>query len=147
MWASTNPARIVPLPAMTIFLPIVEPRNVRDAPMNSFLPQRRSRAAGVKLSGLAAHISAASAGCLVGHGVRHVRGTDPGVELLGGDIAELQRGLPQAEALMMGRQRDLRGLLVADARRERGHQHEAGVEVLLDARRVGLDAARAVLLE
>ena len=34
MCASTKPARIVPLPAMTIFLPIVEARNVRDAPMN-----------------------------------------------------------------------------------------------------------------
>src|SRR5262245_51348577 len=127
MWASTKPARIVPLPAMTIFLPIVEPRNVRDAPMNSFLPQRRSRAAGVKLSGLAAHISAASAGHLVGHRVCHVRWTDPAVELLGGDVAELQRGLPEAEALVMGRQGDLGGLLVADVRRQRGHQHEAGV--------------------
>src|SRR5262249_60779999 len=102
MCASTKAARIAPLPAMTIFVPIVEPRNVRDVSMSLFLPHRRSRAGGVKLFGVAAHISAASAGSLVRHRMRHVLGTNPGVELLGGDVAELQRGLPQAEALVVG---------------------------------------------
>ena len=46
--------------------------------------------------------------------MRHVGGPHPGVELLAGQIPELERGLAQAQVLVIRQQRDLRGLLVAD---------------------------------
>ena len=46
------------------------------------------------------------------------------VELLGGDVAERERRLAQRHALLVRVLGDLRRLVVADVRVERGHQHE-----------------------
>ena len=85
---------------------------------------------------------------LVGGGrMGHVRGHHPGVELLGRDEAELQGRLAQGQALVVGVLGDLGGLVVADVAVEGRDLHEVGLQVVLDALAVGLDAVGAVLVE
>jgi len=43
--------------------------------------------------------------------------------------------------------RDRRGVVVAEVRRERGHQHQAAVELARDLGAIGLDPGSAVLFE
>jgi hypothetical protein len=60
---------------------------------------------------------------------------------------QLERGVFEADVLAVSEERNLRGLLVADMRIERGRQHQRIVEVLLDALGIGLDAGRATRIE
>ena len=50
--------------------------------------------------------------------------------------------LLQRRPVLVGLLRDLRGVVVADMRVERGHEHQAAREVLVDARPVRFDARR-----
>src|SRR5919197_5878172 len=54
----------------------------------------------------------------------HLLGPDPLVELLGGDQPELHRGLLQRLVLLVRLLGDLRCVVVADVRVERGEQHQ-----------------------
>src|SRR5690348_12414590 len=72
---------------------------------------------------------------------------DPAVEVLRADVTESERRLAQRRSLPVRLLGDLGGTVVADVRRERRHEHQRALEELLDTRRIGLDAARAVLLE
>src|SRR5882672_10452867 len=80
---------------------------------------------------------------LADHGLR----PDPLVELLRCHIAERERRLLQGRAFLVRLLRDLRRLVVADVRVERGDEHERVPQQLLDALAPGLDAGRAVLVE
>ena len=57
-------------------------------------------------------------------GPGHVLGADQLVELLGGQVAELDRRLLQGLPVVVGVLGDRGGLVVADVRVERGHEHQ-----------------------
>ena len=63
------------------------------------------------------------------------------------DEAELQRGGLQREVVVHGVVGDLRGLVVADHRRQRRHQHQRALDVLLDLLEVRLGALDQELAE
>src|SRR5262245_36256540 len=77
----------------------------------------------------------------------HRLGLDPAVEVFRLHVAEGERGLAQGSAFLVRLLRDLGGAVVADVRGKRRDQHQRALEQLADARRVRLDAARAMLLE
>src|SRR6185295_14135897 len=77
----------------------------------------------------------------------HRFGLHPAIEVLRADVAERERRLAQGAAVVVRLLGDLGGTVITDVRRERRHQHERALEELLDARRVRLDAARAMLFE
>ena len=79
--------------------------------------------------------------------MHHILRPNPCVELLRGQEAQSERGLAQRQVLAVRLQGDLRGLLVADVRVERGHQHERVIEVLPDPPHARLDARRAAVVE
>ena len=64
-----------------------------------------------------------------------------------GQQAQRQRRLLERGALLVGLLRDLGGVVVADLRVERRHQHQALVEQLGDPLAVGLDADHAIVGE
>src|SRR5207248_11528058 len=72
---------------------------------------------------------------------------DPAVEVLAAHIAQSERRFAQRAAFAVRFLRDLGRPVIADVRRERGHQHQRALEELTHARGVRLDAARAMLLE
>src|SRR5207253_2033737 len=74
-------------------------------------------------------------------------GADDAVELLAGEEAELDGRLAERLPLAVGLLRHLGGLVIADVRIERGHQHERVFQVVLDLLPVRLDADHAVLGE
>src|SRR5690349_20448952 len=78
---------------------------------------------------------------------QHTFGTDERVEFLLGHHAKRQGCLTQRRSLAMGLLGDAGRLVVADTRRQSGHQHERRVEVLLDAGEVRLDTHGAILAE
>ena len=55
--------------------------------------------------------------------VGHLAGNDKFVELFGGDVTELERGLFEGCAVVVRLFRDLGGLVVTDLRRKRGNRH------------------------
>src|SRR5258705_6735453 len=77
----------------------------------------------------------------------HPLRTYPGIKLLGRDITQGERGGPESGALLVRLLGDLRRLVVADVRVERGHQHERVTHQLGDALAPRLDAGSAVLVE
>src|SRR6185312_1186748 len=77
----------------------------------------------------------------------HRFGTDPAGEILGADIAERLGRLLQRRPLLMRRLGDLGGLVVANMRAQRRHQHQRLAKELVDARAVGLDAGDAAVGE
>src|SRR5690349_13180252 len=77
----------------------------------------------------------------------HRRRLHPAVEVRAAHVTERERRFAKRGALAMRLLRDLGRAVVADVRRERGHEHERALEQRRDARRVRLDAARAVLVE
>src|SRR5690606_1085635 len=77
----------------------------------------------------------------------HVLGPDPAIELVAGDEAELDRGLAQRRSGGVRVPGDGRGAVVAEVRRERGHEHQARAQLAIDLGAVRLEAAREVLLE
>src|SRR4051794_38752786 len=54
----------------------------------------------------------------------HRLGADPGVELIRLEVTERHRRLLEGRSLLVGLLGDLRRLVVADMRVERGHQHQ-----------------------
>src|SRR5262245_45011242 len=126
MCAMTKPTSTMPVTAITTFLPTIVPHN------------RASGLLGQTLRGFATAIAM----CVllvryVGFASRarrervdHRFRPDPGVELLCGHEAESERCFAQGQILVVRLQRDLCGLLVADVRVERRHQHERVAEVL-----------------
>jgi hypothetical protein len=79
--------------------------------------------------------------------VHHSLRPHPFVELLRRQETKPQRGLAQAQVFLVRLEGNLRRLLVADVRIERGHQHERVVQVLPDALGVRLDACGAAIVE
>jgi len=79
--------------------------------------------------------------------VGHVLGFDEGVEFFGGDVAEFEGGIAEADAGVVGGFGDLGGVVVADLGDERGDEHHGIVDVAVDLLAVGFDAADAVLDE
>src|SRR4030042_4847701 len=77
----------------------------------------------------------------------HVLGPHQAVEFLLEHMAEPYRLLTQGGAALMRGLGDLARLVVADMRRQRRHQHERLLQMLLDALPVGLDADDAFLAE
>src|ERR671919_2909426 len=77
----------------------------------------------------------------------HLLRPNPLIELLRRHQPELEGGFPQSLVLLVRLLGDLRGIVVADVRIERRHQHQRSLQVLLDALVVGLDALRTVLAE
>ena len=73
-------------------------------------------------------------------GVDHLGRVDDAVEVGLGDEAELQRGGFEREVVVLGVMRDLRRLVVADHRHQRGHQHQRALDILLDLFAVRLGA-------
>src|SRR5262245_24388763 len=62
----------------------------------------------------------------------HLPGVDDLVEPLRVDIAGLERGFLQSQALVVRLVRNRGRLVVADHRAERGHQHQRAVDHLVD---------------
>ena len=123
-----------------------------SAAMPSFVTRHsrpRSKRLGVAASAGSAAASPASQEVPALHRSRpdHRVGAHPAVEVRRAHVAQRERGLAQRGALAVRLLRDLGGAVVADVRRERGHQHERALDQLADARLVRLDAARAMLLE
>src|SRR5690349_1812196 len=77
----------------------------------------------------------------------HLLRPHPRIELLLAEIAELQCRRLQRGAVLVRLLGDRGGLLVADMRIQRRHQHQRLAHQLLDARAVGLDADSAVLVK
>ncbi|CAM2158157.1 conserved hypothetical protein [Paraburkholderia tropica] len=77
----------------------------------------------------------------------HLAGLHPLVELLLGHVAERERGGLERRAFLVRLLGDLRGLVVADVRIERRHQHQRLVEQRVDAVAIRLDAHRAMIVE
>ena len=74
-------------------------------------------------------------------------GVHPFVELLGRQEPERDGGFLQGRPVLVRLLRDLRGVVVADVRIERRHEHQAACRFSLDARAVRLDADRAEPIE
>ncbi len=77
----------------------------------------------------------------------HLLRPHPLIELPGGHVAERDRGVLERKALLVRVLGDLRRFIVADVRVQRGDEHQRFTHQLLDARRIGLDAGRTVLVE
>src|SRR5438270_3966183 len=77
----------------------------------------------------------------------HPLGTHPLVELRFRDVTERERRFLERRPLAVRFFCDGCGLVVADMRIERGHEHQRALEQLLDARTIGLDPAGAMLIE
>lgn len=78
---------------------------------------------------------------------QHVLRADPLVELLLVQVAQLQGGLLQRRALLVGRLGNLGRLVVPNVRVQRRHQHQRLVHDLVNVGPVRLDADDAVLAE
>src|ERR1700733_4899477 len=65
-------------------------------------------------------------------GVDHLRRIDDAVELFLCDKPQLERGLLEREVVVQRVVRNLRGLVIANDRRERGYQHQRAVHIFLD---------------
>src|SRR2546427_11981212 len=78
---------------------------------------------------------------------RHCFRADPLVELLGAHVAQREGRLFQGGALLVRLLGDLRGLVVADMRVERGDEHERVLQQLGDALAPRLDSRRAMVAE
>src|SRR5207248_1111185 len=72
---------------------------------------------------------------------------DPLIELLGSDESELECSFLQRGSFLVRRLGDLRRLVVADVRIERGDQHQRLAHQLPDPLAVGLDSHGAVVVE
>src|SRR5262245_39290067 len=59
----------------------------------------------------------------------HLLRVDPRVELVGGEHAEGEGGFLERRAVLVRLLGDLCGVVVADVRIERGHEHQAAIEV------------------
>jgi hypothetical protein len=70
--------------------------------------------------------------------VDHLRRIDDAVELGFRYKAQLQCGLLEREVVVQRVVRNLRRLVIADDRRERGHQHQGAVHVFLDLLQIRL---------
>ena len=77
----------------------------------------------------------------------HVLGAHPLVEVLSGDVAETQRLFLERRAVAVRGVGDLSGLVVADVRIQRRHEHQGLIEQLLDAGVIRLDTRDAVNVE
>lgn len=77
----------------------------------------------------------------------HVLGAYPLVEVLSGDVAEAQRLFLERRAVAVRCIGDLSGLVVADVRIQRRHEHQGLIEQFLDAGVVRLDTRDAVDVE
>src|SRR6266851_4123387 len=82
-----------------------------------------------------------------GSWVGHVLGLDEGVEFFGGDVAEFEGGVAEADLGVVGGFGDLGGVVVADLGDEGGDEHHGIVDILVDLFAVGFDADDAVLDE
>src|SRR3569833_1423194 len=79
--------------------------------------------------------------------VHHLGRVHDAVEFSLADVTELQGGLLQRQGVLAGVMGDLRGLVVADHRRERRLQHERSLDIFGDLPVVGLRALDQVLAE
>src|SRR5579883_2228988 len=69
--------------------------------------------------------------------VHHLRGIDDAVEFRFANVTKSQSGLLQRQVVLGGVMCDLRGLVIADHRGERRHQHQRALDVALDDLEVG----------
>src|SRR5437773_1134530 len=72
--------------------------------------------------------------------VCHVFGFDEGVEFFGGDEAEFDGGIAEADAGVMSGFGDFGGVVVADFGGERGDEHQGILHVAVDLRAIQFDA-------
>src|SRR6266478_1718482 len=79
--------------------------------------------------------------------VSHVLGLDEGVEFFGGDKAELDGGIAEADLGVVGGLGDLGGVVVPDLGDESGDEHHGIVDVMIDLLAIGFDAGDAVVNE
>src|SRR5260370_35122290 len=77
----------------------------------------------------------------------HIFRSYPLVELLRGDMAELHSRLLERGAFLGGFLRDLRGLVVADARIERRNQPQGLPQTFFDAFAIRFEPGRAMAVE
>src|SRR5258708_40037665 len=77
----------------------------------------------------------------------HPLGPHPLLELLGRDVAQRERRLLEGGSFLVRLLRDLRGLVVADVRVERGDEHEGILQELGDALAPRRDARGAMIAE
>ena len=79
--------------------------------------------------------------------MHHLLRIDHAIELILCDKPEFERALFQREVVIHCEMRNLRRFVVADDRRERGHQHERFVHVLLDLFQIRFRPFHEVLAE
>src|SRR5258708_1713406 len=80
-------------------------------------------------------------------GTRHVLGNHQSVELLAGEVAELDRRIAQRALVLVRVLGDGRGVVVADVLVERGDEHERVADVFGDLLLVGLHTLDGELAE
>src|SRR5262249_47584412 len=79
--------------------------------------------------------------------MRHFFRPNPILELLSGQVAQLQSSVLERKVLAVRFERNLGGLLVANVRVEGGHQHQRVVQMFPDSLFVRFDAHGTAIIE
>ena len=80
-------------------------------------------------------------------GMSHSFGFHPGIKFFGGDVAEFQGGILQADFFAVGGEGNLRSFFVANVGVQSGDEHQAIVEIGLNPGGVGFDAHSAEIIK